>query len=225
MDLKIKQLSDYGREICLQNLLLLKKIKEDLEQKGDISGVEKLEKEAISFYERIYLSLEYTQVETRAKENENFLEEIEKTLDKILKESALTKDFIMEQLEKRRVLTGKSGSEVIKKFFKYRLKEYKKKKVYLLEKINRLLDEEERLNLELSNSIQEEEQINVINKLQPIREKYRVLEQQLNIYQKAIEETQRALNNKWQYEIYGVREESEFLEAFLEVYENIHIET
>lgn len=56
MDLKtnLKKLSEYGKEICLQNLLLINRIKEDLDTKGDLAGVEKLEHELIPIYEKIY---------------------------------------------------------------------------------------------------------------------------------------------------------------------------
>lgn len=223
MDLKIKELSSYGKEICLQNLLLITRIKEDLSQKGDLAGIEKIEAELIPVYEKIYLSLESEQLEEIHKIDIKAFEKINETLDKILKDSGLKKEFILEQLEKRKKLSGKSGAEVVKKFFNYRLKEYKKKRSEILEKINKILDEEEKLNLDLSNAIQEEEQMKIIENLQPIRQKYRNLESQLNIYQNGIIEAEKVLKSKWQYEIYGTREEKEFLDVFLKVYDNIHI--
>lgn len=224
MDLKINELSEYGKEICLQNLLLINRIREDLVQKDDISGVEKIESELIPVYEKIYFSLEFDQLKEMLVEDEKALEKIEKTLDKILKESGLKKEFILEQLKKRKDLKGKSGAEVVKKFYNYKLKEYKKKRTILLEEINKILDKEEALNLELSNSIQEKEQLEIIEKLQPVREEYRKIEKQINLYQKEIEEAEKILESKWQYEIYGTRKEKELLDAFLEVYDNIHIE-
>ena len=80
------------------------------------------------------------------------------------------------------------------------------------------------MNLELSNAIQEKEQMEIIDKLQPIRQEYRKIEKQIDIYQKGIEEAEKILENKWQYEIYGTREEKELKDVFLEVYDNIHIE-
>lgn len=224
MDLKINELSEYGKEICLQNLLLINRIREDLVQKDDISGVEKIESELIPVYEKIYFSLEFDQLKEMLVEDEKALEKIEKTLDKILKESGLKKEFILEQLKKRKDLKGKSGAEVVKKFYNYKLKEYKKKRTILLEEINKILDKEEALNLALSNSIQEKEQLKIIEELQPVREENRKMEKQINLYQKEIEKAEKILGSKWQYEIYGTREEKELLDAFLEVYDNIHIE-
>lgn len=224
MDLKINELSEYGKEICLQNLLLINRIREDLIQKDDLSGVEKIEEKLIPVYEKIYFSLEEEHLKEMLDEDEKALEKIKGTLDKILKESGLKEEFILEQLKIRKNLKGKSGAEVVKKFYNYKLKEYKKKRTVLLEKINKILDEEEKLNLALSNSIQEKEQLEIIDRLQPVREEYRKIEKQINLYQKEIEEAEKILEKKWQYEIYGTREEKELLDVFLEVYDNIHIE-
>ncbi|MBQ3438286.1 MAG: hypothetical protein IJG31_07290 [Fusobacterium sp.] len=227
MDLKtnLKKLSEYGKEICLQNLLLINRIKEDLDTKGDLAGVEKLEHELIPIYEKIYFSLDEDILEELIKNDDKIqiFENIQKSLDKILEDSSLKKDFIEKQLNKRRELKGKSGAEVIKKFNEYKLKEYKKKRADLLEKTNKILDEEEKLNLDLSNAIQENLQMEIIEKLQPIRQEYRSLEQQITIYQKEILKCEDILNKKWPYEIYGTREEKEFLDVFLSVYDDIHI--
>lgn len=223
MDSRIKGIIEYGREICLQNLLLMTRLKEDLSQKGDISGVEKLDKDVLPIYENIYFSLEEEQIKVMIEEKTEFLEKIEENLEKILKNSNLNREFIFEQLQKRKDLKGKSGAEVIKKFNTYKLKNYKKQRAELLNKISSILDQEEKLNLKLSNAIQEEEQLEIIEKIQPIREKYRELEKKFNIFQKEIEHCENIINKKWPYEIYGTREEKEFLDVFMKVYENIHI--
>ena len=114
MDLKINELSEYGKEICLQSLLLINRIREDLLQKEDLSGVKKIEDEVIPVYEKIYFSLEEEQLKEMYNDDEKSLEKIEKTLDKILKDSGLKKDFILEQIQKRKDLKNKSGAEVIK---------------------------------------------------------------------------------------------------------------
>lgn len=223
MDSKIKKIIDYGREICLQNLLLITRLREDLTQKGDLSAVEKIEKDVLPIYENIYFSLEEDQIKGMTEEKIEFLEKIEENLEKILKNSSLNKEFILEQLQKRKELRGKSGAEVIKKFNEYKLKNYRKQRADLLSKINLILNEEEKLNLDLSNAIQEEEQLEIIEKIQPVREKYRELEKKYNMFQEEIEQCERVLNKKWLYEIYGTREEKEFLDVFLKVYDNINI--
>ena len=56
MDSKIKEIVDYGREICLQNLLLITRLKEDLKQKTDLSGIEKIDRKYF-LYMKIYTFL------------------------------------------------------------------------------------------------------------------------------------------------------------------------
>nr|WP_241634898.1 hypothetical protein [Fusobacterium gastrosuis] len=223
MDSKIKEIVDYGREICLQNLLLITRLKEDLKQKTDLSGIEKIDKEVLPIYENIYFSLEEEQLKSMIANDSELLEKIKNNLEKILENSNLSKNFILEQLSKRKELIGKSGAEVVKKFNTYKLKEYKKERADLLSKINLVLDEEEKLNLDLSNAIQEKEQMEIIEKIQPIREKYRELEKKFNMFQEEVKKCEEVLNKKWPYEIYGTREEKEFLDVFLKVYDNIDI--
>lgn len=223
MDSKIKEIVDYGREICLQNLLLITRLKEDLKQKTDLSGIEKIDKEVLPIYENIYFSLEEEQLKSMIADDSELLEKIKNNLEKILENSNLSKNFILEQLSKRKELIGKSGAEVVKKFNTYKLKEYKKERADLLSKINLVLDEEEKLNLDLSNAIQEKEQMEIIEKIQPIREKYRELEKKFNMFQEEVKKCEEVLNKKWPYEIYGTREEKEFLDVFLKVYDNIDI--
>lgn len=226
MDLKtdkIENLVDYGKEVCLQNLLLISRLREDLNIKGDISGVERIDEKLIPVYENIYKSLNLENIKELLNEDENNLKKIKDTLEKILKDSNFDKKFVLEQQKLRAKFKEKSGAEVVKRFNEYKLKEYKKKRNLILKNINEILDEEEKLNLDLSNAIQEIEQLEIIEKLQPIREKYRNLESQLNLYQKEIENCEKILEKKWPYEIYGTREEKEFLDIFLSVYDNIHI--
>ena len=111
-------------------------------------------------------------------------------------------------------LKGNSGAEVVEKFFKYKIKELKKIKGDLLQKLNKLLDKEEKLNLDLSNAIQEVEQLEIIEKLQPVRAEFRNLSLQLDKYQKELEETENKFFKKWYYEIYGTTDKEVLLKAY-----------
>ncbi|MBS9775791.1 MAG: hypothetical protein KGV57_01730 [Fusobacterium sp.] len=213
---KIKKISDYGREIALQQLLKAYNTRTILGKKGDLSGVEKLDNEVVPIYEKIYNFSDFENLKNILEEEKDKIENIEKFLKNIAKDNKLEEKFLLEQIELRKKLSGKSGAEVVKKFLKYRLKEYKKINANYLEKINKVLDEEEKLNLDLSNSIQEKEQIKVLEKLNPVRKKYQTLVKQFEIYQLEIEETEKKLKNKWNFEIYGILEEEELLK----VYEN-----
>jgi len=84
----------------------------------------------------------------------------------------------------------------------------------LIQKINKVLDKEEKLNLDLSNAIQEVEQMEIIEKLQPVRAEFRSLSLQFDKYQKELEETENKLSKKWYYEIYGTTDKEILLEAY-----------
>ena len=122
------------------------------------------------------------------------------------------------QIKKREELKGRSGAEVVERLFNYEIKELKKIKGDLLNKLNKLLDEEEKLNLELSNAIQEVEQLEIIDKINPIRREYRENAELLENYQKRLDLLENKLSKKWYYEIYGTIEEKVLLDTYNSVY-------
>lgn len=211
---KIKEFIKYAREVCLQNLFLADNIKVDLKNQDNLYEVERIEKEIIPVYENIYLSLDEEILFNLYKENKKAFDQLKKTIDKMKKDSNLKDEYIKTQIKKREDLKGKSGAEVVEKFFKYKIKELKKIKGDLLEKINKLLDKEEKLNLDLSNAIQEVEQLEIMEKLQPIRAEFRKLSIQLDKYQKELEETENKLLKKWYYEIYGTTSREVLLKVY-----------
>ena len=211
---KIKNFINYSKEICLQNLFLADNIKVDLKNQDNLYEVERIEKEVISVYENIYLSLDEEFLLNLYKENKKAFEQLEETIEKMKKDANLKDEYIKTQIKKRIELKGNSGAEVVEKFFKYKIKELKKIKGNLLQKLNKLLDKEEKLNLDLSNAIQEVEQLEIIEKIQPIREEFRNLSLQLDKYQKELEETENKLLKKWYYEIYGTTDKEILLKAY-----------
>ena len=200
---KIKDFIKYAKEVCLQNLFLADNIKVDLKSRDNLYEVERIDKEVISVYENIYLSLDEEFLLELHEENSKSFKQLEETIEKMKKDANLKDEYIKIQVKKREELKGNSGSEVVERFFKYKIKELKKIKGDLLQKLNRLLDKEEKLNLDLANAIQEIEQLEIIEKLQPIRSEFRDLSLQLDKYQKELEETENKLLKKWYYEIYG----------------------
>ncbi len=168
---KIKNFIKYAKEICLQNLFLADNIKVDLKNQDNLYEVERIEKEVISVYENIYLSLDEEFLLNLYKENKKAFEQLEETIEKMKKDANLKDEYIKTQIKKRIELKGNSGAEVVEKFFKYKIKELKKIKGDLLQKLNKLLDKEEKLNLDLSNAIQEVEQLEIIEKLNSVKER------------------------------------------------------
>ena len=214
IETKIKDFIKYAKEVCLQNLFLADNIKVDLKNQDNLFEAERIEKEVISKYENIYLLLEEETLLNIYKKDKKIFEKIKETIEKMAKDSNLKEEYIKVQIEKREELKGNSGAEVVEKFFKYKIKELKKIKGDLLQKLNKLLDKEEKLNLDLSNAIQEVEQLEITEKLQPIRAEFRKLSIQLDKYQKELEETENKLSKKWYYEIYGTTDKEILLEAY-----------
>ena len=211
---KIKDFINYAREVCLKCLLWADNIKVDLKSQDNLYEVERIEKEVISVYENIYLSLDEEFLLNLYKENQKSFEQLEATIEKMKKDANLKDEYIKTQIKKRKKLKGSSGAEVVEKFFKYKIKELKKIKGDLLQKLNKLLDKEEKLNLDLSNAIQEVEQLEIIEKLQPVRAEFRNLSLQLDKYQKELEETENKFFKKWYYEIYGTTDKEVLLKAY-----------
>ncbi|EHI75662.1 hypothetical protein HMPREF9093_02268 [Fusobacterium sp. oral taxon 370 str. F0437] len=211
---KIKNFIDYAREVCLQNLFLVDNFKVDLKNQDNLYEVERIDNEVISKYENIYLLLDETTILDIYKKDRKVFEKIEKAIKKMAEDAKIKDEYINLQIKKRKELKGNSGSEVVEKFFKYKIKELKKIKGDLLQKINKVLDREEKLNLDLSNAIQEVEQLEIVEKLQPVRAEFRKLSIQLDKYQKELEETENKLSKKWYYEIYGTTDKETLLEAY-----------
>ena len=211
---KIKDFIKYANEVCLQNLFLADNIKVDLKNQDNLYEVERIDKEVISVYENIYLSLNERFLLNLYKENKKAFKQLEETIEKMKKDANLKDGYIKNQIKKREELKGNSGAEVVEKFFKYKIKELKKIKGDLLQKLNKLLDKEEKLNLDLSNAIQEVEQLRIIEKLEPVRAEFRRLSIQLDKYQKELEETKNKLSKKWYYEIYGTTAKEILLKAY-----------
>ena len=211
---KIKDFLSYAKEVCLKSLFWADNIKVDLKNQDNLYEVERIEKEVISVYENIYLSLDEEFLLNLYKENKKTFEQLEETIEKMKKDANLKDEYIKTKIKKRIELKGNSGAEVVEKFFKYKIKELKKIKGDLLQKLNKLLDKEEKLNLDLSNAIQEVEQLEIIEKIQPFRAEFRNLSLQLDKYQKELEETENKLLKKWYYEIYGTTDKEILLKAY-----------
>ena len=211
---KIKKFIKYAKEVCLQNLFLADNIKVDLKSQDNLYEAERIDKEVISVYENIYLSLNEEFLLNLYKENKKVFEQLEETIEKMKKDANLKDEYIKSQIKKREELKGNSGAEVVEKFFKYKIKELKKIKGDLLQKLNKLLNKEEKLNLDLSNAIQEVEQLEIVEKLQPIRAEFRSLSLQLDKYQNELEETENKISKKWYYEIYGTTDKEVLLKVY-----------
>ncbi|WP_211492885.1 MULTISPECIES: hypothetical protein [unclassified Fusobacterium] len=202
----------FSKEVVLQVLAVTNTKVEELKKNGEISAAELLEKDVVSKYEKLYKGLD-SEITVEEKDKEK-LENIYKYICEIMKSNAFTEEFINTQLKKREELKDSSGAEVVKNLFEYEKKQLTNLKYNLLDKVNIVLDEEEKLSMDLKNAIQEDEQMECIYKLQPVREKYRDLENKVLEVQGKLDIVNNKLESKWQYEIYGTLSKEEMLKTF-----------
>ena len=205
----------YAQEVILTVLKTTSLQLDKLKEIGDLSGVEILEEKVLVPYERIYGALLEMKID---KMDSKEFEAFENMVEEIREKNNLSIDMIEENLEKREKLEGKSGAIVVKRFFKYNLNRLLDRKDKIVEKYNKLAMEEQKLENLLKDTIQEEEQFDIIYKLQPVREKLRDTEDKYLVVEKDINQLKKKLESKWPYEIYGVVSEEELLETYKEAF-------
>lgn len=203
----------FSTEVILQVFVKINKRMEELKNNDEISALEILQNEVIPKYEKLYKGLK-----TEIKEDEEIdiekFENIKKYIYDIMKENSFTEEFLRTQMKLREKFQGESGAEVVKKLFEYEKKQMENTKYNLLDKVNKVLDREDKLAMDLKNAIQEEEQIECIYKLQPVREEYRALEEKVLRVQKNIDDLKKKLDSEWTYEIYGTISKDEMLNTY-----------
>lgn len=203
----------FSTEVILQVFVKINKRVEELKNNDEISALEILQNEVIPKYEKLYKGLK-----TEIKEDEEIdiekFENIKKYIYDIMKENSFSEEFIRTQMKLREKFQGESGAEVVKKLFEYEKKQLENTKYNLLDKVNKVLDREDKLAMDLKNAIQEEEQIECIYKLQPVREEYRALEEKVLRVQKNIDDLKKKLDSEWTYEIYGTISKDEMLNTY-----------
>jgi hypothetical protein len=202
----------FSTEVILQVFRKINKRIDDLKKNEEISAIEILQNEVIPKYEKLLKGLKF-EVQEDEIDTEKF-ENIRKYIYDIMKENNLDEEFIRSQMEIRDQLKDNSGAEVVKKLFEYEKKQMENTKYNLLDKVNKVLDREEKLAMDLKNAIQEEEQIECIYKLQPVREEYRALEEKILRVQKNIDDLNKKLDSQWTYEIYGTISKDEMLNTY-----------
>jgi len=203
----------FSTEVILQVFVKINKRVEELKSNDEISALETLQNEVIPKYEKLYKGLK-----TEIKDDEEIdiekFENIKKYIYDIMRENSFTEEFIRTQMKLREKFQGESGAEVVKKLFEYEKKQMENTKYNLLDKVNKVLDREDKLAMDLKNAIQEEEQIECIYKLQPVREEYRALEEKVLRVQKNIDDLKKKLDSEWTYEIYGTISKDEMLNTY-----------
>lgn len=201
----------FSIEVILQVFKSVNKKIDELKKIGDISAIEILERDVIPKYEKLYGGLTGEEIK---KFDEEQIAAIKKYIKDIMKENNFNEEYIKKQMELREKLKGDSGAEVVKRFFQYEKKELEKTKYELLDRADKILEEEEKLSMEMKNAVQEEEQIEYIYKLQPVRAEFRKIEEKMLKIQEKLNVLNKRLTSEWPYEIYGTLSKDEMLKTY-----------
>lgn len=213
--MKEKEFKKYGQEVLLTVLKIASKKLEKLKEIEDLSGAEIVKNKIIAPYEKLYglfLELEEDAV------SKDKLEELKKTIEKLRKQNSLDISVIEKNMKIRERLKEESGAKTVEKFFKYNLKKLTNKMDMIKEKYLLFYEKEEELENLLKDAIQEDEQFDILGRLQPIREELSKLEREYIENEKNIGIFKKKLESRWPYEIYGLISEEKLLGAYKELF-------
>ncbi|ADO83765.1 hypothetical protein [Ilyobacter polytropus] len=209
--MKYNDFKDIGLEVVLK---VLKKIDDEIRryrELEDYEGVNTLEKEVLTKYEKLYGAFSTDPGENIKDYN---FESIEKYIYEIMKENDLSEDFINSEILKRKKYRGNSGSEAVENLYKYELAELDKKKSILLQEASEILDKELKLETELSEAIQEDEQMEILTKLPEIRSSYNKLSKKIMKLHDKMVTINEKLEKKWPIDIFGTISKDELLKVY-----------
>lgn len=198
--MKTNEFLDYSLEIILQ---VLKKLSLELQvaqQKNDLEKVGFLKNEIIPKYEKLYLGISSIEIKEKSSEE---IENILKIIEDIAQKNNFSREFIEECISKRKEYKNKSGALVVKRLFEYSIKNLKKSKANIYSKLNPLLKKEEKLEADLKEAIQYDDEMRISADIVDVRDEKRELLEKLNSLELQIKNLETDISNKWKYEIYG----------------------
>ncbi len=197
--MEFKYFKKYSEEIILAVLEKSQKEYDRLKSENKISEGEVLKEKVISVYSQLYTEI----ANLKEEEFQNKKEELVKIIEEIRDNNKLTDNFVIERIQSREKLKGKSGAEVVKRLFEYSLKNLKKKRTKLTSKLQPILQKEDELESQLKEAIQYDEEMEISSKIVDIREEKRHWLDILVDLEEKIKEIETDLELKWKYLIYG----------------------
>lgn len=209
--MEINKFINYSTEVILQVLRFYSGELQKAYQSKDNKKIEALETEIIPKYEKLYLGL--TSDEMKNKKSEE-IEGILKIVDDIKDKNNFSKTFIEDCQKKRLKYKECSGALVVKRLFEYSIKNLKKKKSLVYDKLNPLIKDEEKLEASLKEAIQYDEEMKISACIVDLREKKRELLDEISLLDLKISTIENDIKNRWKYEIYGTITQKE-LEKYM----------
>lgn len=209
--MEFKEFKDFGLEVILK---VLKKTDDEIKkykELEDYEGVKTLENEVLNKYEKLYEGFVSNELENISSDQ---LKSLESSLVDIMLQNGFNLEFIEKEIEKREQLKGNSGSEAVKNLYEYQIKELTNKKSKLLDKADNILDQEAILETELSEAIQEDAQMEVLEKIPEIRRNYTKVSEAIMDIQNKLSLLQQRLDKGWPCEIYGTISKDNLMDIF-----------
>ncbi|MCS5422748.1 MULTISPECIES: hypothetical protein [Psychrilyobacter] len=211
---KIKEFKKFASEVILKVLMKMDKDYQNYQNLDDYDGMQKVKLEFIPKYEKLYLEFSNDISENLDEMDDKKIESLMGIVNDIMKVHNINIDYILDEMEKRENLKGKSGAEAVEKLFKYQIKELELKMERLLEQANTILDNEARLEAELRDAIQEDDQMGILDQLTAVRSRWSTLEKKTIQCKTALDGLKESLVKKWTYDIYGTISQEELKKVF-----------
>ena len=211
---KIKEFKKFASEVILKVLTKMDKDYQNYQNLDDYDGMQKVKLEFIPKYEKLYFEFSNDISENLDDLDDKKIESLMSIVNDIMKVHNINIDHILNEMEKREKLKGKSGAEAVEKLFKYQIKELELKMEKLLKQANTILDSEAKLEAELRDAIQEDDQMKILDQLVVVRSKWSTLEKKTIQCKTALDELKESLIKKWTYDLYGTISQEELKKVF-----------
>ncbi len=211
---KIKEFKKFASEVILKVLTKMDKDYQNYQNLDDYDGMQKVKLEFIPKYEKLYLEFSNDISENLEDLDDKKIESLMSIVNDIMKVHNINIDYILDEMEKREKLKEKSGAEAVEKLFKYQIKELELKMEKLLKQADTILDSEAKLEAELRDAIQENDQMEILDQLVVVRSKWSTLEKKTIQCKTALDGLKESLIKKWTYDIYGTISQEELKKVF-----------
>ncbi len=211
--MEFNEFKDFGLEIILK---VLKKTDDEIKryrELEDFEGVKTLENEVLAKYEKLYEGFISEKLKDIDGEQ---LKVLYNSLVDIMKQNKMDVVFIEGEMEKREKLAGNSGADAVKNLYNYQIQEMERKKDLLLKEAEVILDREAALEAALSEAIQEEDQMDIIEQMPEVRRAYSEVSQKIMTLQEKIGHLKEKLEKGWPCDIYGTISKDELMSIFKE---------
>ena len=209
--MEFNEFKDFGIEVILK---VLKKTDDEIKkyrELEDYEGVKTLKNKVLVKYEKLYSAFTSDEIKNISGDQ---LKSLESSLVDIMLQNGFELSYIEREIEKREQLKGKSGAEAVKNLYNFQVDELESKKSELLEKAEDLLDQEAVLEAALSEAVQDEEQMEIVEKMPEIRRAYSKISDKIMAVQGKIGSLKVRVEKIWPCDIYGTISKDDLMEIF-----------